>query len=408
MLFAVFMGIAVHGSDPCASVSVNDCLTSGCHYNGMFGCSSECKDVGMPAPFDMWTCDMICGLGLAAQMFCADTCGFCPPPPLDWRSDEVCTRQEMQNAVEQEIYMMLASNDYSAVNPCLAMKTHLDQILDGNDQLVGHPNPLLVCGCLEFFDEDFAKEHLNCMLAGYHIADLTTECRDIGTYSNQACDVDAIASELTSAECSGFAAGIADYGSDSFDASTVCGCIDAVDPLVAGKLFNCQMGSSHMMDLYTDVCPAYVKPCDQEEVVNAIITEYAATQDAMMRAKCTAMELHFTKVLDDATAMPLDGKFVDYALVCQCLAMLPERFIDDHLRCGIGGHDAYSLWQQCANHTPKCADLSCSECEERIRCSMSTDGTCKEYCPADGTCLDDPAVDSTCQDLENYGVISTA
>merc|ERR1719204_1374255 len=125
-----------------------------------------------------------------------------------------------------------------------------------------------------------------------------------------------------------------------------------------------------------------------------------------MKPPCINMELHLNKVLDPVTGLVKDGAFADYATICQCLGLFPRRFVDDHLRCGLAGMDGFNLWEQCATHTPKCEDLTCSQCVERVRCSMSTDGTCKTYCPTDGTCLDDPAVDTTCDDLENEGVLA--
>jgi len=403
MLFSVFMGIAVTSADDCVGLPMTSCLSAGCYYSEFTGCSSVCADVGIPAPFNYLTCDMICDLAMAAQMFCAETCGLCPPPPVGaWRSDQDCMRQEMSVAIQQEIFNMLATGDYSAVNPCLTMESHLDDIFNGNDELVGTPNPLHICGCLEFFTEDFAKEHLNCMLAGYHIADLTEECRDIGGYGQASCDVSAIESEmqnLGSTVCSGFASGAAAYGTSDFDPSTVCECVHSFEPTVAGKLFNCMMSGSSLMDLYTNICPAYENPCDKDvmiqEMMNEVIAEGRIDE---VKPPCINMELHFNRVLDSNT-MPLSGTFVDYATICQCLGLFPRRFVDDHLRCGIAGTDVFSLWTQCSSHTPKCEDLTCSQCEERVRCSMHTDGTCNTYCPADGTCLDDPAVDKTCADL---------
>merc|ERR1719281_919137 len=171
--------------------------------------------------------------------------------------------------------------------------------------------------------------------------------------------------------CANFATDIASYGSFAFNPTAVNECVDSFDPVQAAKMFNCAIGGRHLMELYTDVGPAYAEPC-------------------------TNMAMHFAEILDPATDTLLPGKYADFALICQCLGHFSLAFMNDNLRCGVGGHSAESVWRQCSEHTPKCEDLSCEECESKIRCSMNKNGQCMNSCPVNSGCFDDPSVNLTC------------
>jgi len=436
MLFAALLATAVYGNDQCVGLDNYMCMaTQGCFYDDVTGCSGECKDLGIPPPFNTFIphCSMICTdpmLMLAASMFCTKSCGLCPEvptaPPTEPPTEEptaegfvksydACTRQEIQNEMEAAIYDIInSSGSTTAVAPCLAMRTHLAEILDSDDQLVGTPDALLICGCLEHFDETFAEEHLNCVIADEHIYDLSFSCKeDIGTYRTNVCDPNAIEAEIQASMspeqeimCAGFASGLEAYGTDAFDPTTICDCVYSLGNVFAAKTLNCMMGGEHAMQLYTDICPAYENPCSREIIKEAMIDEIVSSGRVNeLTIPCLAMSDHFNVVLDPETDLVKAGEYGDFALICQCLGQFPRHFVDDHLRCGLAGHDAYTIWNQCSQHTPRCEDMDCTTCESRLRCSMSTDGTCKTSCPNDGTCLDDPSVDYTCADLENMGVI---
>lgn len=419
MLFAVLLGVA--SASQCDGLDSAACiLQSGCWYDDTKGCSTECVDMGIPAAFQAWfpNCDSICGaptLMLAAQMFCTNSCGMCPTPeptaePTEGPTEEpdvfvksnaACSRQELQNEIELAIYDQINAGSFDAVGPCLTMRSHLAYILNMKDELVGTPDGLLICGCFQHLqDDEWAQEHLNCELAGHHIYDLSKQCADIGGYKDNACDLDAIEATMASkSACSGFRSAISTYGSFAFNPMAVCDCFDQFSDIEAAETFNCRQGGEHLMELYTDVCPAYVDPCNRDDITNAL-TEYVIENRLVdsLAEPCTAMGNHFNTVLD-SNDMLMAGKYADFALICQCLGGLDRDFVDNHLRCGVGGHDAYSIWSQCSEHTPRCEDMGCELCDSKIRCSMSTDGTCKTSCPNDGTCFDDPAVSTTCADL---------
>jgi len=421
MLFAVLMGVAVRGADSCSGLAAATCiLTEGCWYDNVAGCGSDCVDMGIPIQFQVWfsNCDMICdapNMAIAAQMFCADSCGFCPTPepaptgiPTEEpdtfeRSYEDCSYQELQNQVTLGIYDQISDNNYDAVGPCLEMQSHLAYVLDRNDQLTGNPDGVAICACLSRVgDDNWARTHLNCQLAGFQVYDLAAiECKEIGDLSEETCDISAIEAVMSQEPaCNDFGTNIANYGSFAFNLASVCGCFDAFDPVLAAKTFNCMHNGKQLMELYTDGCPAYIEPCDRDEIEEAMTEEIIKTMKIeQLAGVCTEMSAHFTSVLDPATGMLYEDAYADFALICQCLRGFSRNFVDDHFRCGLGGHHAYQIWRQCSEHTPQCKDMTCEQCDSTIRCSMSTDGTCKTSCPADGTCFDDPAVSKTCADL---------
>merc|ERR1719281_2203401 len=197
--------------------------------------------------------------------------------------------------------------------------------------------------------------------------------------------------------CANFATDIASYGSFAFNPTAVNECVDSFDPVQAAKMFNCAIGGRHLMELYTDVGPAYADPCNRDALTEAMTDEIILTRKVELMAEpCTNMAMHFAEILDPATDTLLPGKYADFALICQCVGHFSLAFMNDNLRCGVGGHSAESVWRQCSEHTPKCEDLSCEECESKIRCSMNKNGQCMNSCPVNSGCFDDPSVNLTC------------